>query len=259
MKKLGISIDGVIRDYLDAFDKQYRKVFIHNPSIVNMSESFEYQSPNDQEIEELAHKIEKDTADRISLPMDTFDLLNHYQFDETPEFAVENAFEPPTSPNPAEFNEYMMETKLEDKILTPQMALEKFMYEKYPFKIFGDSEEFQNATSYFNQIQAFGLKNNLFETVLFSDLKANAIPANFYFMHKVGCRARNFRVVSDNLEKWNYCDVLVDVIPEVFQNKPEGKISIKIDTLYNQWDETDYTIKSLKELNNEVLLKKLFE
>lgn len=256
MKKLGISIDGVIRDYLDAFDKQYKKVFIHNPSIIGMDSEFNVKLPNDQEIEDLAKKIERDTADRISLPMDTFDLLNHYQFDETTEFAFENAFKPPKE---TELNEYNIEPELENKILTPQMALEKFMYETYPFKIFGDSEEFQNATSYFNQIQAFGLKNNLFETVLFSNLKANAIPANFYFMHKVGCRARNFKVVSDNLEKWNYCDVLVDVIPEVFQNKPEGKISIKIDTLYNQWDETDYTIKSLKELNNEVLLNKLFK
>ena len=38
MKKLGINIDGVIRDFHNQFDKQYRKVFIHNPSIVGMDE-----------------------------------------------------------------------------------------------------------------------------------------------------------------------------------------------------------------------------
>jgi hypothetical protein len=52
MKKLGISIDGVIRNYLDAFDKQYRKTFIYNESIVEMNEEFQYKEPTEQDLEE---------------------------------------------------------------------------------------------------------------------------------------------------------------------------------------------------------------
>ena len=256
MKKLGISIDGVIRDYLDAFDKQYKKAFIHNPNLVDMSDEFKFREPTQQEIEERAKKIEEETKNRISLPVDTVDLLNHYQFDETPEFQNKNAFK---TPEDSYFNELNMEIELENKILSPQESLEQFMYDKYAFKIFGDCEEFQNAMSHFNRIQAFGLKNKLFETVLITDLKSNAITANFYFLHKTGCRARNIQVVEDNVSKWNYCDVLVDVIPEVFQNKPDDKISIKIERLYNQWDEADYTMKSLKDVNDEMFLKKIFE
>ncbi len=103
------------------------------------------------------------------------------------------------------------------------------------------------------------MQNKLFETVLITDLKANAITANYFFLHKTGCRARNVQVVKDNADKWNYCDVLVDASPEAFQNKPEGKISIKIDRLYNQYDEADYTLKDLKDVNNDMLLKKLFK
>lgn len=255
MKKLGISIDGVIRDFHEAFDKQYKKSFIFNPTIVEMDEEFRYREPTEKEAEERAKKIEEDTKNRISMPVDTVDLLNHYQFDETPEFEVDNKFAPPKN---SKLKEYRMDIGADNKILSPQEALEQFMYDKYSFKIFGDAEEFTNATSYFNQIQAYGLRNKLFETVLITDLKSNAITANYYFLHKVGSRARNVVVVEDNIDKWNYCDVLVDVLPEVFQNKPKNKTSIKIDRLYNQWDEADYTLKSLKDLNNSDILNKLF-
>lgn len=192
MKKLGISIDGVIRDYLEAFDKQYKKAFIHNPHLVDMNQEFQYREPTQQEIEERAKKIEEETKNRISLPIDTTDLLNHYQFDEVPEFQNKNAFK---TPEDSEFLKLNMETEMENKILSSQEALEQFLYEKYAFKVFGDCEEFQNAMSQFNRIQAFGLKNNLFETVLLTDLKSNAITANFYFLHKVGSRARCVQVV----------------------------------------------------------------
>jgi len=255
MKKLGISIDGVIRNYHDSFDKQYRKVFIDNPTLVDMDEEFQYKEPTEQELEEKAAKIAKETDDRISLPVDTHDLLNHYQFDEAPEFENKNAFKTPKN---SEFREWDMELEMEDKILSPEEGMHKFMYEKYPFKIFGDAEEFTNAMSYFNRIQAYGLKNNLFETVLLSDLKSNAITSNFHFLHKMGSRARNFQIVENDVDKWNYCDVLIDVAPEAFQNKPDGKTSIKIIRPYNEWDEADFSVKSLKEVNNEKFLEKLF-
>jgi hypothetical protein len=219
-----------------------------------MTDEFQYREPTDQDIEERAKTIEKKSKDLISLPVDSPDLLNHYQFKEIKEFENENAFKP--DENNIIFENF---NSCDNKVMTPQEALEKFMYEQYPFKIFGDAEEFQNAMSYFNAIQSYGLKNNLFETVLITDLKSAAITANYFFLHKTGCRAKKIQVVSDHVDKWNYCDVLVDAAPEAFQFKPENKISIKIDRLYNQYDEADYTLKSIKDLNSDILLKKLFE
>lgn len=254
MKKLGISIDGVIRNYLDAFDKQYRKQFIFNESIVEMTDEFQYKEPTEQDLDDRTKMMEEKAKELISLPVDSPDLLNHYQFKEIKEFETENSFKPDEENILFEnFNSF------ENKTLTPQDALERFMYEKHPFKIFGDSEEFQGAMGYFNRIQAYGLQNNLFETVLITDLKSAAITANYFFLHKTGCRARNVQVVKDNEDKWNYCDVLVDVNPEAIQCKPEDKVSIKIDRLYNQYDDADYTLRTLKELNNEELLNKLFK
>jgi len=256
MKKLGISIDGVIRNYLDAFDKQYRKTFIINESIVEMNDEFQLKEPTEQDYEEKTKKLEEKIKELISLPVDSPDLLNHYQFKEIKEFENDNAFKLEEEEKNIIFQNF---DSFENKILTPQEALNKFMYEQHPFRIFGDSEEFQGAMSHFNRIQAYGLQNNLFETVLITGLKATAISANYFFLHKTGSRARNVQVVKDDADKWNYCDVLVDASPLAFQNKPEDKVSIKIDRLYNQYDEADYTLKGLKDLNNDMLLKKLFE
>ena len=208
MKKLGISIDGVIRNYLDAFDKQYRKHFIFNESIVEMSDEFQYKEPTEQDLEERTKMIEKKIKELISLPVDSNDLLNHYEFKEIKQFATDNVFNP-EKPDII-FDNFK---DFDNKILTPQESLEKFMYEQYPFKIFGDSEEYVNAMSHFNRIQSYGLQNNLFETVLITDLKTNAITANYFFLHKTGCRAKVMQVVKDSSDKWNYCDVLVDANP----------------------------------------------
>ena len=71
MKKLGISIDGVIRNYLDAFDKQYRKAFIHNANIVQMDEEFQFKDPTEKDLEEATKRIEEKTKELISLPVDS--------------------------------------------------------------------------------------------------------------------------------------------------------------------------------------------
>ena len=58
-KTLGISIDGVIRDMHQQFDKQYRKVFIKNDELVKMDENFSYvatKEPTTKDIGDLEKK-----------------------------------------------------------------------------------------------------------------------------------------------------------------------------------------------------------
>ena len=38
IKTIGINIDGIIRMFFEQFDKQYRKVFVHNPALVATNE-----------------------------------------------------------------------------------------------------------------------------------------------------------------------------------------------------------------------------
>jgi len=254
MKTLGINIDGVIRDYLNQFDKHYRKVFVHNQNLVEMNEDFTLHQPSEAELEEMAKKIEKETNDRITLPVDTFDLLNHYQFDAGP--GIEGTTYEYVDENGKELDKKI---KNKAKILTPQEKLESFMYEEYPFQIFGQAEQYDNAMFHTNQIQHFGLNNKLFKTLLISKLKGQSITATYFFLSKVSSRIREVKFIEDDYQKWEDCDIVIDVMPEVFQNKPKGKISIKINHLFNQWDEADYSFDSIKYINDEEFLRKIFQ
>ena len=258
MKKLGINIDGVVRDFLSQFDKQYRKVHINNPNIVAMNEDFTVRNYSDDELQQLSEDIGTKEKDLISLPVDTPDLLNHYQFDGQTEVGG-------------------------DEFVTPQKALDEFLFNKYAFQIFGMAEEYsrefeieekkiinnkettqkrkilKKAMHEINRIQAFGLREGLFETVLISKLKDQAITSTFHFLAKAGCRVKNIMFVDEEENKWEHCDIMIDCVPEVFQAKPKGKIGIKINREYNQWDKADFSFDFVDEVNNPDFLKKIFK
>ena len=46
---IAISLE-VIRDHVSQFDKMYRKIFIHNPSLMSVDENFRY---SDRELSEV--------------------------------------------------------------------------------------------------------------------------------------------------------------------------------------------------------------
>ena len=59
-------------------------------------------------------------------------------------------------------------------------------------------------------------------------------------------------------EKWEHCDVLVDDGPPVLDQKPEGKVSIKIAQKYNTRSKADFTINDITGLT-PMLVAKAFE
>lgn len=224
MKTLGISIDGVIRDIYEQFDKHYRKVYINNPNHVEMNQDMTVKERTEEDWKKLEDIIAHREKELISLPINSYDLTNHYTFKETLSLDGETT-------------------------LTPEEALEDFMFNKYPFQIFGQAEEYEGACDAINRIQAHGLRNNLYKTVLISKTKSSAIPATFHFLAKNASRIRNVQFVDEDSDKWDHCDVIIDCVPEVIQNVPDGKQIIKIEHAFNKWDETDYSFKTIREIN----------
>ena len=143
--------------------------------------------------------------------------------------------------------------------LSPKENLENFMYETYPMQLFTMAEEYPGATDAINKIQFMGLNSGLFEVVLLSTLKGKAIPATYSFLGKTNCRIKKVVFVGSDAEKWDYCDALVDIMPASFQNKPQGKTSIKINHLFNQWDAADYSYDSIKGICNQDFFNRIFK
>ena len=246
MKRLGINIDGVIRDFHNQFDKQYRKVFIHNPSIVGMDEeTHTVKLSSEEEEKALEQKISEKERELITMPVDSFELLNHYRFDSKSITMTKLEATEDVNYNPIEFS--------------PKENLENFMYETYAMQLFTMADEYPGATDAINKIQFMGLNSGKFEVVLLSTLKSKAIPATYSFLGKTNCRVKKIVFLGSDSEKWDYCDALVDIMPAAFQNKPTGKTSIKINHLFNQWDTADYSFDSIKGICNKDFFDSIFK
>jgi hypothetical protein len=219
-KVLGIGIDGVIRDMHSRFDSVYRKAFIKNDALVQMNDNFEYV-PESEIGDAEEESLKKLVADKITLPVDTFDLLNHYHFETREKF-------------------------------------EEFL-EEYSFEIFGMSQAFPRAMDTVNKLQSFGEQTGLFETVLFSKDKRSSRISTYHFLAKAGCKVGCLRFVDEHVGKWDYCDALIDDCPYVFESKPQGKTSIKINREYNVYSDADYSFNSLPEISDGFLNKILTE
>jgi len=224
MKTIGISIDGVLRDFFSEFDKQYRKTFIHNPSLVEMNNDMTVKELTSGDVDLLEKKIELKEKELISLPMNSYELFNHYKFENTTSMDGET-------------------------ILSPKEALEEFMYEKYPFQIFGKAEEYKGACEAFNRIQSYGFQNKIYKTILLTSIGGQALSATWHFLATHNCRMKNFAYVESEYEKWEHCDILIDCVPEIIQDVPPGKKLIKIEQPFNQWDSAEHSFKLLSEIN----------
>jgi len=219
MKKLGFTINGVLRDFNSQFEKYYRKEFIKNDALIKMDDNF--YAVEEEETEDEFQKFSRLERELITLPIDTFDLMNHFSFDD-------------------------------------KEAFDKFLYQDYTFPIFGGAQSIPRAFDFLLRIQEIGEVNKMFEVILISQEKSQAVTSTLHFLAKNGCRARNIKFIDNYSDVWSFCDVVVSETPEVFESKPENKVSIKMNTLYNQWSESDYTFESLSELNDKDLLVKLF-
>ena len=219
MKHFAITLNGTLRDLESQFDRFYRKAFIRNDSLVGMDENF-------NAVEEELSESDWDALDRvekekITYPIDTTDLMNHYKFDSS--FSFNN-----------------------------------FINEDYNFQILGAASSYPKAFDYLLRIQGFGEANKLFDTTIVSKESGKSVTSTMHFLAKSASRARNIKFVDDYTNVWDNYDVIVTDLPEILDIKPEGKISIKINKLYNQWSASDYTFDSLLELTDKDFLLELF-
>ena len=251
LRKLGISLDGVIRDFNSQFHKTYVRTFVHNDSLVaaNIPTHTEARLHGVKDDDFVAHElteeeerlqqemIEKKEKEMINLPVTSENLLNHYSF----------------SKQKLKF----MDT--DDVVMSPKQMLEKFIYDDYPFQIFAQAQEYDGANEVFNRIQGYGRQKGLFETVLLVTAQKQAIPATFNFLGKYHSRARSIVFVDREEDKWEHCDVLIDAHPRALQSVTNGKFAIRIARDWNQYDNIEYTWDSLKGVMNSGILDKLFK
>lgn len=130
-------------------------------------------------------------------------------------------------------------------------AYEKFAYEDYAYEIYGKCPTCgSKLTTELNEWFEKTIKNididEPIEVMFVSTMEYGlSIQCTLFFLSKIGSRIREYYFPTDSLSIWDKCDVLITANPRLLENKPENKVSIKINTDYNEENVADYTFSSL--------------
>jgi hypothetical protein len=212
MKRIGIEINGVLRDTIGKFTQLYEKHMIDEKD--DESKTYELDlSGNTEEIttkEEFKYEILSDVT--------SLNLLNHFKFNNENE-------------------------------------LYEFMYEDFAMQIFGHAGSTETFT--FNDLNDLYIKyrdNN--ELLIVSDEMGKSKPASLFFLSKFGCLLEKVKFYSKSTinSMWDEIDVLLTSNPILILEKPNDKIVVKYNTVYNKNVSSEYDINSLKEFD-EILQK----
>lgn len=126
-----------------------------------------------------------------------------------------------------------------------------FFYVDFPMQIFGHAPSVSaNTFTILNEI--YQQLRDDHELYVISDEIQKSKPATLFFISKYGCLIENYMFYSKvSFEKvWNSFDIIITSNPEILDSKPEGKITVKFLTTYNEKIPSDYTIFSLEEFTN---------
>jgi hypothetical protein len=127
-----------------------------------------------------------------------------------------------------------------------------FMYIDFPMSINGHAPAVSaNTFNIFSDIQKNVLKKKDTVSVISKGV-AKQKPATLFFLSKYGLETDEILFYNTTTYKkmWSKFDVIVTASPNLLLSKPEKKISIKVQTCYNENINSDFTIKSIEDFTS---------
>jgi len=155
------------------------------------------------------------------------------------------------------YSKYIEEMELKDLEMTDfdlskyfkfdkDNGLNDFLYVEASLEIFGMAD--QSHDNLFTKLNKFILDiedEGEHEIILVSKEFGKSIPSTLFFLSKLGASFKTIKFVTKLEDKWDGIDLLITANPEALKLKPENKISIKVNTSYNENIESDYQVDSI--------------
>jgi hypothetical protein len=216
--KIGVSIDGVLRDLLGKIEETHTKYF----------------PPEEGEdgIEVLDYDLDK----WLTFPEEEV-KQNEIEFD-------------------VDFVEEAVKEKEDIKLETKKtkVTIQEFLYERCTVEIFGYAEE--STSSVMETLNRLIIDNPQHEFVIISREGGMAIPSTFFFLAKTKSSCPNIKFVTEYSRVWDYVDVMITDHPKIIDTKPNGKVTIVIDKDYNKdSNQNKMRFKTIKEIDSNILNK----
>ena len=265
--RIGFNVNGVLRNFIDAFVNNYDirygddtepvHEFINLEEVDSEYQTKEYATEN--VIKELIHGIEKTKQDNEleklhpeGIPEDLerepidFDTMyrdavsgssGKYKVNMIERFVAE-------PPNPYDL--------LSSFGFASPLELSKFLFEDFVIELFGSCDEvYKGVVFNFNQVEV-KLKDRGYEPVLITKEVGRARAATLFFLSSKACEPSYIRFLERDAEYWEHIDVLVTDNPNLLNTVPEGKKTIKLNTLFNKDVKSNLSIDSLQDLNSDI-------
>ena len=210
MKRIGIEVNGVLRDTIEKFKQVYEKQLIDNQNEFKL-QTYKIDMSGNTEEETLPEPFEYKIIDNT---ISSLDLLKHFSFQNKEELYS------------FMYEEYTMELfgHAPSTEMTTFNMLNDLYYElrdEYDLSIVSDEiGRSKPATLFF--LSKFGC---LLEKVFF------------------------YSETTKN-DMWNNVDILLTSNPTLLLEKPKDKIVVKFNTTYNKQIKSEYEISSLSEFKN---------
>lgn len=213
--KIGISVNGTLRDFFGRIEKIHTKYF--NPE-------------DGQEVEVKDYNLEK----WLWFPQEEVvrqEIEFNPDFNEKEFVKTESSFEL---------------TEVKDDEIT----VEDFVYDKCCLEIFGYADEIiDGAVQSINDLELhLKMIGKEHEIIITSREAGRSVPSTLFFLSKTGCMIQNIKFTMGTTDCWQHVDIMVTDHPEILNSKPEGKKVIKIEKPFNQDISADYTVRSVREL-----------
>ena len=168
------------------------------------------------------------------------------------------------------YDKYIEPTKLEEKDITSfnlldhfnfsdKNKLNSFLYLESPLEIFGHADQMSDGLmNHFNHFLMMIKDDEEHQIEITSREVDKSIPATYFFLSKTGCKIKDIRFVQDDIDEWGDNDILITANPIALENKPSGKISVKVKAPYNENVSADFEIESILDfIKNEELRNKI--
>jgi len=213
---IGVSVNGVLRDFFGRIEKIHTKYF--NPE------------------------------DGKEVQVKDYDLEKWLWFPQ--EESVKNEIEFNPGFNEKEFLLSESTTQEVQEVQDDEITVEDFIYDKCCLEIFGYADEvIDGAVQSINDLELhlkmIGKEHNM---IITSREAGRSVPATLFFLSKTGCMIQDIKFTMGTADCWKYVDVMITDHPEILFPKPSNKITIKIEKPYNENIDSDYTVRSVKEL-----------
>jgi hypothetical protein len=221
MTKIGIEINGVLRDTISKFTELYEKHLVDSHFNESTDKTYEIEFSGDtDEVIELNENVEVNNFEyKVLSPVTSLDLGSHFSF-------------------PSKDDLYSC------------------MYEEYTMELFGHAPSTEMLSfNLLNDIY-YNLRDT-YDLMIVSDEIGRSKPSSLFFLSKFGCLVEKVFFYSEitKNDMLGEVDILLTANPDLLLNKPDNKIIIKFITDYNKNIKSEYEISSLSDL--ELTIKKI--